>query len=258
MFEVHASPLLDGNGAFIGIIESMHDITERHQTEINLRQSRNRLRALTSQLAELSEIERKRLSRELHDQVGQNLTALGINLNIIHAEVAAGASKTLLSRLDDSVRLVEQTTRRIRDVLANLRPPVLDDYGLVAALEWYSRRFNQRTNIIMRVEGDELSPRLPPRLESVLFRIAQEALTNVAKHSRASQVTVSVEERKGSMRLVITDDGIGFNPSQLADFRGGRGWGLLTMTERAEAEGGNFRVESQPDSGTRVIVEVKR
>lgn len=209
-------------------------------------------------MAELSEIERKRLSRELHDQVGQNLTALGINLNIIQAEVAVSASKSLLSRLDDSVRLVEQTTQRIRDVLANLRPPVLDDYGLVAALKWYSRRFHQRTKIIMTVEGDELTPRLPPRLESVLFRIAQEALTNVAKHSRAGKVIVSVKEQRGSVSLIIADDGVGFNPSQLTNCRGSQGWGLMTMMERAEAEGGKFHVESQPDSGTRVIVEVKR
>jgi two-component system sensor histidine kinase UhpB len=258
MIEVHAAPLLDGDGAFIGIIESMHDITERHQTEIALRQSRNRLRALTSQLGELSEIEKKRLSRELHDQVGQSLTALGINLNIIRAEVAAYASKSLLSRLDDSVELVEQTTQRIRDVLTNMRPPVLDDYGLVAALKWYSRRFHQRTNIIMTVEGYELSPRLPSRQENVLFRIAQEALTNVAKHARASQVIVSIEERSGSISMIITDNGIGFNPSQLTNPRGSQGWGLMTMTERAEAEGGKFKIQSQPASGTQVIVEVKR
>jgi two-component system sensor histidine kinase UhpB len=258
IIEVNASPLPAADGAFIGIIESMRDVTERHQAEMALRQTMDRLRSLTSQLAEVSEAERKRLSQELHDQVGQNLTALGINLNIIRAEASVSASASLLSRLDDSLSLVEQTTQRIRDVMADLRPPVLDDYGLVAALKWCGRRFSQRTNISMSVEGEELSPRLSPRLENVFFRIAQEALTNVSKHAQATMVTATVEEFNGSVSLIIADDGIGFNPAHMADGEGNHGWGLMTMTERAEAEDGRCRIESGSESGTRVIVEVDR
>ncbi len=233
-------------------------VPARHQTEVALRQYTDRLRSLTSQLAEVSEAERKRLSQELHDQVGQNLTALGINLNIIRTEASTGASASLLSRLDDSLSLVEQTTQRIRDVMADLRPPVLDDYGIVAALKWYGRRFNQRTNIVMRVNGEELSPRLSARLENVLFRIAQEALTNVSKHAQATKVVATVEECNDSISLIIADDGIGFNPAHVADGEGNHGWGLITMMERAEAEGGRCRIESGSEGGTRVIVEVDR
>ena len=258
IIEVIASPLSGSDGSFTGIIESMRDVTERQQTEAALRQYMDRLRALTSQLAEVSEAERKQLSQELHDQVGQNLTALGINLNIIRAEASANASASLLSRLDDSLTLVEQTTQRIRDVMADLRPPVLDDYGLVAALKWYGRRFTLRTNIVMRVNGKELSPRLSPRLENVYFRIAQEALTNVTKHAQATMVIATVEERNGSVSLTIADDGIGFNPAHDAKGEGNQGWGIITMMERAEAEGGRCRIESGSEGGTRVIVEVNR
>ena len=258
IIEVNASPLSGADGAFMGIIESMRDVTERHRTEVALRQYMDRLRSLTSQLAEVSEAERKRLSQELHDQVGQNLTALGINLNIIRAEASDGASASLLSRLDDSLSLVEQTTQRIRDVMADLRPPLLDDYGLVAALKWYGRRFSQRTNIVMRVKGEEPSPRLSPRLENVYFRIAQEAFTNVTKHAQATMIIATVEELNGSVNMIIADDGIGFNPAHVANGEGNRGWGLITMMERAEAEGGRCHIESGSGSGTRVIVEVAR
>jgi len=258
IIEVNASPLSGTDGSFIGIIESMRDVTERYQTEVALRQYTDRLRSLTAQLAEVSEAERRRLSQELHDQVGQNLTALGINLNIIRAETATGASVPLLSRLDDSISLVEQTTQRIRDVMADLRPPVLDDYGLVAALKWYGRRFNERTNIVMRVDGEEPSPRLSPRLENVLFRIAQEALTNVTKHAQATTVVATIEEYNGSVCLKIADDGIGFNSAHDTDDEGSQGWGIITMMERAEAEGGRCRIENGPEGGTQVIVEVNR
>ena len=256
--EVSASPLSGTTGSFTGIIESMRDVTERYQTEVALRQYTDRLRSLTAQLADVSEAERKRLSQELHDQVGQNLTALGINLNIIRAEAAPGASVSLLTRLDDSLSLVEQTTQRIRDVMVDLRPPVLDDYGLVAALKWYGRRFNQRTNIVMSVNGEEPSPRLSPHLENVLFRIAQEALTNVTKHAQAAKVEVTIEECSGIVSLIIADDGIGFDPAHDAEGKGNQGWGIITMMERAEAEGGHCRIESRPVGGTQVIVEVKR
>lgn len=239
---------------------------ERKQAEEALQQHTERLRALATQLAEVAEAERQQLGRELHDQVGQNLTALGINLNIVRTQLPEEAAALVRSRLDDSLSLVEQTAERIRDVMANLRPPVLDDYGLVAALHWYGEQFARRTDIAIAVEGEEPVPRLVAHVENALFRIAQEALTNVAKHAHATQVTVTVEVDGGALRLVVADDGIGFDPSttlraspaDLAEPDGDRGWGLLTMTERAEAVGGHCRIESDPSQGTRVIVEVAR
>ena len=256
--EVIASPLWGTDGTFQGIIESVRDITERQRAEEALQQHAERLRALAARLAEVTEAERQRLARELHDQVGQNLTALGINLNIVRSQMPEEAAAPVRSRLDDSLSLVEQTAARIRDVMADLRPPVLDDYGLVAALHWYGEQFAQRIDIAIAVEGEEPVPRLAAHVENALFRIAQEALTNVAKHAQATQVTVRVEVDSGTLRLVVADDGIGFDPVHLAEPDEGRGWGLLTMTERAEAVGGRCRIESDPGQGVQVVVEVAR
>jgi signal transduction histidine kinase len=256
--EVVAAPLWGGDGAFQGIIESMRDITERVQAQEAMQQYAERLRALSARLAEVAEAERQRLSRELHDQIGQNLTALGINLNIVRTQMPEEAAASVSSRLDDSLSLVEQTTERIRDLMANLRPPVLDDYGLVAALNWYGGQFRGRTGIAVALEGEEPNPRLATHVENALFRIAQEALTNAAKHAQAGQVTVTVEVKGDTLRLIVADDGIGFDLEQLTESDGSRGWGLLTMTERAEAVGGHCRVETGPGQGTQVSVEVSR
>ena len=256
--ELIASPLWNADGTFQGIVESARDITERVRAQQALQQNAERLRAMAARLAEVAEAERQRLARELHDQVGQNLTALGINLNIIRGQMSEGAMDLMGARLEDSLSLLEQTAERIRDVMAELRPPVLDDYGLVAALHWYGEQFAQRTGIAIAVEGGELLPRPVERVESALFRIAQEALTNVAKHAQATRVRVSVAADRQTLRLLVADDGIGFDPARLTETSEGRGWGLGTMAERAEAVGGRCRVESSPGQSTQVIVEVPR
>ena len=221
-------------------------------------QQRHQLQALSARLAEAEESERRRLARELHDQVGQNLTALGINLNIVRTQAPEETATLVGPRLDDSLALVEQTAERIRSVMTDLRPPLLDDYGLVAALHWYGAQFATRTGIDVHVEGEEPVPRLTAPVENALFRIAQEALTNVAKYAKAAQATVAVEAENGIVRLVVADDGVGFDPSSLTRPDGRQGWGLLSMAERAEALGGLCRVESRPGRGTRIITEVER
>lgn len=218
-------------------------------------QQREQLRALAARLAEAEEAERRRLARELHDQVGQTLTALGLNLNMVRSQLAPDAVAFVRARLDDSVSLVEQTTERVRGVMADLRPPVLDDYGLLAALCWYGAQFSTRTGIAVAVQGTESMARLATPVESALFRIAQEALTNVAKHAQATQVRVSLELDE-IVRLVVADDGVGFDPARRSVERDS--WGLLSVIERAESVGGHCRIESQPGQGARIIVEVAR
>lgn len=225
-----------------------------------VRQQHEQLRTLSARLAETEEVERQQLARELHDQVGQNLTALGINLNIVRAQLpdASPIGDVVCARLDDSLALVEQTAERIRDLMSNLRPPVMDDYGLVATLHWYGRQLSSRTSIDVAVNGVEPDPRPAARVENALFRIAQEALTNVIKHAQATQATVTVEANGDTVRLVIADDGVGFDPGRPITADGRQGWGLLTMTERAEAVGGHLQIESRPQGGTQVVVEVAR
>lgn len=256
--EIAAAPFWAVDGSFHGIIESMRDITEHKQAEQDLIQYTERLKAISAQLAEVEDLERQRLSRELHDQVGQNLTALGINLNIIQMQMPENISDSVHYHLEDSLSLVEQTTERIRDVMADLRPPVLDDYGLVAALRWYGEKIARRIEIPIFVEGEEPSPRLDSHVENALFRIVQEALTNVSKHAQASFVKISVDLEGNILRLTLEDNGVGFDPQDFTQPDGGGGWGLLSITERAEAAGGKCWVVSSPNQGTQVIVEIPR
>jgi len=189
--------------------------------------------------------------------VGQNLTALGINLSIAQAEMAEEAVGPVRSRLSGLQALLDQTAKSIRNVIADLRPPMLDDYGLVAALRWYAEEFASRAGLAITVQSEEPVLRLAVPVEIALFRIAQEALMNVAKHARATRAAVTVEVEDSTVRLVIADDGIGFN-RHAAGLDEHQGWGLLIMTERAQEVGGCCRIESHPGRGTRVIVEVTR
>jgi signal transduction histidine kinase len=160
--------------------------------------------------------------------------------------------------LDDSLSLLEETAQSIRDVMADLRPPALDEYGLVAALRCYAERFSKRTGMRTLVEGGNLSTPLSTITAMALFRIAQEALTNVSKHGQASEVIIRVEDMDEGVCLTIADDGVGFDLEGTDAFAGEPGWGLMTMRERAEAVRGQLHVESKPGSGTRVIVKVPR
>jgi signal transduction histidine kinase len=208
-------------------------------------------------LVEVQETERRDLANELHDLVGQKLTALNISLNIVKIESAASISAQVNTRLDDSLKLVEETIESIRYVMMELRPAVLDDYGLTAVLRWYVERFIKRTGIATAVIEQGSPRRLPVAAEETLFRIAQEALTNVAKYARAGKVTVTLHTTTEVSRLTIADDGCGFDPSACRPPVKGNGWGLMIMRERAAAIGAELTVDSAPGRGTRVIVTLR-
>jgi two-component system sensor histidine kinase UhpB len=142
--------------------------------------------------------------------------------------------------------------------MADLRPPVLEDYGLLAALRWYGNLFSIRNQISTIVQGEEPAPRLGSNVEIVLFRIAQEALTNIAKHAKASNVTMNFEIKGGRQQLVITDDGAGFDAGELSKYKEQTSWGLVTMSERAQSIGGSFSIESRLGGGTKIVVEVPK
>ncbi len=244
-------PLKDEQGKRIGWVSVVRDITDR-------KQAKEQLQSLSRRLVEVQEAERRLLASELHDQIGQNLTALSINLNIIRSQFSDEFDKKIKDRLEDSLKLVEETIERIRDVMAGLRSPVLDDYGLVIAMRWYSERLSKRAGLAIMFQGEEFSPRLPLVVETAIFRIFQEVLTNVAKHAQARQVNVALKEVDGKVQLDITDDGVGFDPAGIQRLKERPKWGLITTGERAKALGGHLHVESVPGRGTRVIVEVPR
>ncbi len=227
------------------------DLAERTRAEEALRASRSELKALSRQLVLLQETSSRDLARELHDSVGQNLTALNLNLTRLADQGRlADAARPLV---EDSLRLVVDAMRHVRDVMADLRPPVLEDYGLGAALRWYGGLFASRTGLKVTVSFDDDEVRCGPDTETALFRIAQEAMTNVARHARARAVDVSLTPVGREWRLTVTDDGDGFDPAVPA--RVGT-WGLLTMRERAELVGGRVSVVSQPGRGTSVTIHV--
>jgi signal transduction histidine kinase len=194
------------------------------------------------------ENERRRIARELHDRVGQNLSALNINLDILLGKLQDPGARR---RLEDSLKLVDGTLQSIENVMADLRPALLDEYGLAAALAWYGQEYSQRTGIRVGVQG-EAGAGLRPEAAVALFRIAQEALNNAAKHASPARITMSLEERSGQLVLSITDDGKGFDPAAAPRGR----WGMTTMRERAEAAGGRLEVSSMPGTGTTVTAAV--
>lgn len=256
-FNVSVDPLPAGDGQSTEAVHVMADITERKQVEEALAEQTEQLRVLSARLADVQEAERQRIARELHDQVGQNLTAMGINLNVLRPYLAE-ASDAAQACLNDLLVLVKETTGRIRGVMADLRPPELDDYGLLAALRWYTGQIGPRAGLAIAVEGEEPSPRLSSQSETALFRIAQEALTNVVKHAQATHAMVSVKADEETVRMTVADDGVGFAPAELERADAAPHWGLLTMRERAQAIGARWRVESSPGQGTRVVVEIAR
>lgn len=218
---------------------------------------RDEIRAMTARLADTQEAERKQLSRELHDQVGPKLAALGICLNVTRNLCSQDSGLT--ARFDDCLSLLNSMADTIRSVMGQLRPSLLDDYGLVSALRWYCTQFAQLFNIEASVSEQNSGDRLPPEVEIGMFRIAQEALNNVAKHSRAKRVQITIAGDRRKLSMTVSDDGIGFAPDKYNGVHTQKkGWGLTTMAERAEAIGGSCRIDSRPGQGTLVIVEVKR
>jgi PAS domain S-box-containing protein len=248
----------DDQGRFVRTHCMFQDMTARKQAEEEIVRQSSQLRALAARLGEVEEAQRRHLARELHDQVCQSLTALGLTLALLQAQTPRKAPPKFTHRLAKAVALVEQTGETIRDVMAELRPPMLDDYGLLSALHWYGAEFSRRTGISVDVQGQEAAPRLAGPVELSLFRIVQEAMANVANHARASRVELTQAEDNGTVRLGIADNGVGFDQDQLGQPEGRLRWGIMTMSERAAAAGGHCRVESQPGHGTRVMVEVNR
>jgi PAS domain S-box-containing protein len=250
-------------GTLRGFAKVTRNMTERRESEESLREQRalltkaaGDLLALTRRLVEAEEAERRRLARELHDRVGQTLSALGLNLNAALATLGADASGPIHERLIDSLALVESTAQTIEQVMADLRPPLLEEYGLGAALQRHADDFARRTGVAVAFDDSAKEGARSLRLEVAvgLFRIAQEALNNVAKHAAAKQVRMALSLQGLDAVLSIIDDGRGFD---LAAAARQQRWGMRTMRERAEAAGGRIDVASAPGKGTSVVASVQ-
>ena len=215
------------------------------------------LEILSAQIVETEEKERSRLARELHDQVGQSLALLGFNLNQIKDQYQK-KREIDLNQVDKTQNILLEVTGSIRDVMNDLRPAILDDYGLHAALHWSIDQFSDSTGVKASFSGVKLTPRLDRNKEVTLFRITQEALTNITLHSEATRVQVSLTSSRNEVVLTIEDNGIGFDSLALRGHEDGRGWGLVNLTERVGLIQGSLDIQTAPRSGTKLIIRVSR
>jgi PAS domain S-box-containing protein len=245
-----SKPVWDGaQGCVIRIVGAAQDITERMEAEEQLHESRERLQALSRQLLTAQENERRRLAHELHDEVGQTLTAISVNLQAARAV----GGKAARPHLGEAIAIVDQAIEQVRHLSLDLRPSMLDDLGLEAALRWYADRQIRRTGLAIHLDTNVGSCRLPAEMETACFRVAQEALTNVVRHARARRAWIELQQRGEALELAVRDDGIGFDP-KAARKRAAEGasFGLLGMQERVELLGGELAIESRPGQGTSV------
>lgn len=249
------APAVRGRDEVAQIARAFHQMVQQAALLREMEARSKRLEALSTRVARAQEEERGRIARELHDGLGQALTAIKLNLRTAGKSLAdeAGAREKL-ARVE---RLADESLDELRRLAFDLHPPALDTLGLAAALSSYGRSFKEHSGLAVTVEAEESDSRLPLEVEIALYRICQEALTNISKHSRASQAVVRLERDRDGVALVIKDNGVGFNAGLLAQGDSGPGGlGLLSMERRAEELGGLFRIVSEPGQGATIIVTV--
>ncbi|MBA4417231.1 MAG: hypothetical protein C0392_04880 [Syntrophus sp. (in: bacteria)] len=230
-----------------GIVE---DVTEKRTMEEKLQHTMEHLRTLSHRLLEIQEAERRYIACELHDEIGQTLTALRISLK--HTE-RSKASESATAALNESVKMVDGLIKQVRNLSIELRPSILDDFGLPAALEWYIKRLSDRAGFHAAFHTVFREERLSPLIELTCFRIAQEALTNIVRHANAKEVHVALEAHSGELHLIVRDNGNGFNVDKTHKRAlKGKSFGILGMQERATLAGGHLELKSQPGQGTEV------
>lgn len=236
----------------LATIAFLHIITHRRSQELRrageaLRESQGRLRELARFLQDARESERTSIARELHDELGQALTALRIDLDWLRKNFGRDDERSCANRIDGSRALVERTIESMRRISEGLRPGMLDVLGLRAALEHLIRQFGERCNIECEFHADRDEYELDAERSIAVFRLAQEALTNISRHAHATHVDIRMEEMAGELHLLIQDDGVGFDTKVLR-----KGFGLLGMSERVNMLGGEMRVDGS--CGVRISV----
>ena len=213
-------------------------------------------REYLSQIIEAQENERRRISRELHDEIGQALTAIKFNLDMMDKELPQ-TLLTVRGRLGDAKSLSNQTLTAMRQLSMDLRPTMLDELGLIPTLRWYIQNFSNRLNIDSQFQAIGFEEKLPPQMETAFYRIVQEALNNISKHAGATRVEIFFEHADSTICASITDNGRGFDLDRVYHPESpGRGFGIIGMKERVSLLGGKIDIQSSPGRGTRIQIKV--
>jgi PAS domain S-box-containing protein len=247
----NASLYRNAQGEVIGVFTSARDVTESRRIQQEVHTSRQHLRELAAQLETAREEERKHIAREVHDELGQVLTALRMDVSLLRLRFGA-LDPQLAGKVQDMKHLVDRGIQGVRNVATNLRPAALD-MGLIAALEWLCNESSSRTDIpcILRMNQDEFD--LDEARAVVVFRIVQESITNIARYAQATQINIDLAQNGDELRVTVQDDGQGFDPAQAA---GKKSFGLLGMRERALALGGRLDIQSAPQQGTTIALTI--
>jgi signal transduction histidine kinase len=242
----------DALGQPLRMVGVIQDIDDLKKAEAELRVSAERLHHLSGQLLQAQETERRRIAHELHDEIGQSLTAAIIHMQMVEQKPEAAAFDADLSQ---AVALLNATLQQVRAMSLELRPPMLDDLGLVPALKWHLDRVGLRSGLRIQLTARGLPARLPADLETVCYRVVQESLTNIVRHAKATDVRVSVVRSGDDLQLTIRDNGVGFDvDAAQATARAGGSLGLLSMAERVTLVGGKLDLDSAPGQGCRISV----
>ncbi|MEJ8818073.1 PAS domain S-box protein [Lacibacter sp. H407] len=230
----------------------IRDITERKRAEAEVQESYEQIRRLTAHLQNVREEERTHIAREIHDELGQQLTVMKMDISWMKKKINAGDTEVVPPKMDELMELLDGTVASVRRISTELRPSLLDDIGLIATIEWQAELFTKRTGIPIKLEiANDLQ--IPDEHTTGLFRIIQESLTNIARHANASQIVIHLENNKKEFILYIEDNGVGFDKNQSTQIKT---LGLLGMKERTLMMKGEFLIESKPNSGTMVKVRV--
>jgi len=249
-----ATSIKDGQGNYVMSRATIYDMTEHKAAEKALEESEKQLRHLSSQLLMAQELERKGIARELHDGLGQTLTLIKYRVEKFLDDWSKKEGREDAETLQGLIPIIQGSIGEVRRIQMDLRPPILDDLGILATLSWFCREFEKTySDIRIRKEIAIEEEEIPVPLRTVIYRISQEALNNIAKYSRAGQVRISLRKKEGGINLVIQDNGQGFELEKVLSQGGAeRGLGLTSMRERAELSGGSFRIESSPGKGTAI------
>ena len=248
----YSSSPIKSNGGIVGLVLVFRDMTAQKQAEEALHRSREELRALAARLQATHEEERTRLAREIHDELNGTLIALKMDLSLLPDRVAKDQN-LFLEKLSSMSELIDRTLARVHMIVTELRPVVLDKIGLVAAIEWQTREYQNRSGIVCETHLPTEEIPLDPERSTAVFRILQEALTNVARHANASKVVVGLRSEAGSIILTVRDNGKGFDEKVVY---AQSSMGLLGMRERALFFGGTTEVTALPEGGTLVSARI--